>query len=347
MGAEDDRPPGDMLYRAESNTISKVNIQKVRYGAFFTKSSSWLTSSIRSAIESTKIKSFADPFAGEGDLLKHCLENFGGEIHGYDIDESLQWETNDSLLSIPPSRRFLCISNPPFLAKNSARRKSMWSLVGHYFENSGRSDLYEIALDRCLNSFKHVVIILPETFLHSSYSKERCQQIVILQDNPFLDTTFPVCVTYWSPETTSDPAIYVDDKYIMTYNEMMMIRKGVSRSRRVVFNDPGGNIGLRAVDGTESSVRLKFIPGGEFDYPRDSIKVSSRAMTYISIPELSTPLDVERFCINANIILENYRKESSDIIFAGFKGNNNNGIRRRRLDYALARKIAIEALDRQ
>ena len=125
---------------------------------------------------------------------------------------------------------------------------------------------------------------------------------------------------------------------------MIRMKGDVSRSKRVIFNDPDGNVGLRAVDGTKAGDRICFVPATEFDYPRSSIKVSSRLMTYLNIPELSTDSDVVDFCTCANAILESYRKRSQDILLSGFKGNNKEGKRRRRLDYRLGRKIALEAL---
>jgi hypothetical protein len=41
--------------------------------------------------------------------------------------------------------------------------------------------------------------------------------------------------------------------------------------------------------------------------------------------------------------LNRIRKTSGDLVLAPFKGNDRNGKRRRRLDYALARKILNQA----
>jgi len=67
-------------------------------------------------------------------------------------------------------------------------------------------------------------------------------------------------------------------------------------------------------------------------------------MTYLEIPELKTDKEVADFCTRANAILESYRERSQDILLSGFKGNNKQGKRRKRLDYRLGRKIVIEAL---
>jgi len=46
----------------------------------------------------------------------------------------------------------------------------------------------------------------------------------------------------------------------------------------------------------------------------------------------------------ANKILEELRRETKDVVFAPFKNNNKLGIRRRRLDFGIARKILDKVL---
>lgn len=41
---------------------------------------------------------------------------------------------------------------------------------------------------------------------------------------------------------------------------------------KIVFNDPNGNIGLKAVDGTKIGDKIMFVHGDDFHYPRESIK---------------------------------------------------------------------------
>ena len=339
-----ERRLGEMLTRAESGITTQIDVEKVGRGAFNTKGSSWHNSVVQKFIQMTQLSTAVDPFAGQGDLLKLCKSEHGMATSGLDIQEDLGWPVNDSLKSIPKNHDSICITNPPYLANYSAKRKSMWEMVGNYFQETGRSDLYEIALDRCLESFDYIVAIIPETFLHSSYPKHRCAYICILEENPFEDTTFPVCVTCWVPEKNQDSLIFLNDNEVMRYSEMVQMKGNVSRSKKVVFNEPNGNVGLRAVDGTKAEDRICFLPATEFDYPRSSIKISSRLMTYLEIPELKTDKEVADFCTRANAILESYRERSQDISLSGFKGNNKQGKRRKRLDYRLGRKIVIEAL---
>jgi hypothetical protein len=71
--------------------------------------------------------------------------------------------------------------------------------------------------------------------------------------------------------------------------------------------------------------------------------ISSRLMTYLDLPELSEG-EITSVIVQANIALAKIRKDSGDLVLAPFKGNDREGRRRRRLDYALARRILNEAV---
>ena len=66
-------------------------------------------------------------------------------------------------------------------------------------------------------------------------------------------------------------------------------------------------------------------------------------MTYLEIPELSSS-DIPKVISAANWVLNRIREASGDLVLAPFKGNDRSGKRRRRLDYALARRILNQAV---
>jgi len=66
-------------------------------------------------------------------------------------------------------------------------------------------------------------------------------------------------------------------------------------------------------------------------------------MTYLDLPELSDD-EITSVIVHANIALSKIRRESGDLVLAPFKGNDRAGRRRRRLDYALARRLLNEAV---
>lgn len=68
-----------------------------------------------------------DPFAGTGCMLDAVSQEISNiqTIKGLDIDESLGWKKNDSLLSISKEKDAIIITNPPYLTKYSASRKKL------------------------------------------------------------------------------------------------------------------------------------------------------------------------------------------------------------------------------
>jgi hypothetical protein len=123
-----------------------------------------------------------------------------------------------------------------------------------------------------------------------------------------------------------------------TLGEILALRESSAPKRTIVFNDPKGRIGLRAVDGSDGESPIAFMPALEFDYSSRKVMVSSRLMTYLDLPDLSDD-EIDSIIVRANSALKRIRKDSGDLVLAPFKGNDRNGRRRRRLDYALARRI--------
>jgi hypothetical protein len=147
-----------------------------------------------------------------------------------------------------------------------------------------------------------------------------------------------VVACFGPKEIKLDASVYNGDERIGSLKEIFDLRNGRARSGiQIVFNDPSGRIGLRAVDSHDGIKRIEFIYG-DFEYRRDRIKVSSRLLTYLDVPQLSDT-QIQELVVRANEHLEFLREKSSDLILAPFKGNDKKGNRRRRLDYALARQI--------
>jgi hypothetical protein len=196
-----------------------------------------------------------------------------------------------------------------------------------------------IALENALESADYVVAIIPETFLLSSFPKDRLELAVVIQAELFGDTDAPALVACFGKQATKSAVVYIGSRLVGRLNEILELRKPkVSTKLRIVFNDPNGRIGLRAVDGSDGKSPIEFMTANSFDYPPESVVVSSRLMTYLELPELSDA-QVAKLIGKANAILTQIRQVSGDLVLAPFKGNDRTGKRRRRLDYALARKI--------
>src|SRR3984885_7048416 len=322
------------------NRKSQHDDKKKSLGQFFTSRSSWLTPCIEAFVDQQPYRTVVDPFAGKGDLLK-CFPD--REQKGFDIDPSLGlgWEHNDSLNCIRPIEA-ICVTNPPYLAKNIARYMGLPDSYRYFEENLKYDNLYLIALERCLAAFKYVVAIVPETFLLQKHLKERLVLASILQENPFDDTDFAVVVACWGPEGVPDPEIYIDDRCIGTMKSLdEKIPNEAVAGLEVKFNVPDGLLGLIAIDPVgEGSIR--FCEGDVIDPA--AIKVSSRHRTRIQVNSTSVTIDYPLLIKTCNSILAKLRMETNDLVLAPTKGNKKTGKHRRRLDFRIAKRIIHSAI---
>jgi hypothetical protein len=344
------RPLGRMLVSKAKNRTVEVDIYKVSLGSFYTTKSGWLTDQVRGFLEKALTESkgiLLDPFAGDGHLLETIKADsiLGSQVKkasGFDI-QGETWPVNDSLVAIPNPQRATIVTNPPYLANHSAKRKGVDQLVAKYFSNSTQKNLYRIALENALAAADYVVAIIPETFLLSTFPKHRLELAVVIQDSLFGDTDAPALVACFGKEVRDDAHIFTGDQSIGTLNEILALRESTAPTHRIVFNESKGRIGLRAVDGSDGKTPIAFVAAVDFDYPSDSVAVSSRLMTYLDLPTISDR-DLGEVIKQANRILLQVRLSSGDLVLAPFKGNDRNGKRRRRLDYGLAREILNRAI---
>ena len=339
------RPLGRMLVSKAGNKTVDIDISKVSLGSFYTTKSAWLTSEVRAFLEKALADSMGlllDPFAGDGHLLEAIKSDpiLGSRVKkatGFDIQGGL-FPVNDSLLEIPNPKRAVIVTNPPYLANHSAKRKGVDQLVARYFATSTQKNLYRIAIEKALESADYVVAIIPETFLLSTFPKHRLELAVVIQDSLFGDTDAPALVACFTKQPCADARIFTGNQSVGNLSEILALRESTAPKHTIVFNDRNGRIGLRAVDGSDGKTPIAFVAAKDFEYPSDSVATSSRLMTYLEVPGVADK-DIPELISKANALLASIRRRSGDLVLAPFKGNNKAGKRRRRLDYALARRI--------
>lgn len=317
--------------------------KKIELGQFNTSQDIWLKNQVIDFIKDSKMSIAFDPFAGKGDLIK-ISDRYGiNNVIGFDIDTSLNWQLNDSLINIPYFQNTIVITNPPYLAKQSATRKKL--NIDHYFQYTVYDDLYLIALDRMIEKFTHIVAIIPESFINSNYQrKDLLHSITILEQNPFEDTEVPVCVACFDGITKdfSNIKIYKNQHYINSFKRIFDFTLKPKKIIKMNFNDLEGWLAIRAVDSTDDKIKIKFDFKDNIIYDwENKIKVSSRHFTLVKFDiEINQR---EKLIIKCNEILNIIRDKTSDIVLTPFMGNTKKGNRRRRLDFALARAIIEEA----
>jgi len=313
-------------------------------GQFFTKRSLWLKDHILDFIISSKAKTAFDPFAGGGDLLATMQEIGFLEIIGFDIDDSLSWQKNDSLINIPKIKNSIIITNPPYLTNYSAKRMGIYGDVKKYFDICKYDDLYQLAVEKCLTS-DFGVMLIPETFINSSFPKHRLTSITIIEDVVFEDTENPICVICFDNKIKdyAEIKVYKNGNLLGNLKKYEQMRKLPNKKLTIKFNSIKGQIALRAVDGTNPQKSISFMKPEEIDYDLSTIKESSRLITLIEMKVGNER--IEKIINRSNLILSDFRTQTHDILLSPFKGNKKNGERRRRLDYSTARAILEDAYE--
>ena len=330
-----------MLVSVERQSYATIDPVKVRRGEFQTRGRGWLVKPVRTFIRSAQPDMLLDPFAGEGHLLQTAASLLPGvRVNGYDIDSSYGFCVNDSLSVVPANPQTLIVTNPPYLAKHSASRKRVRSEVDHYYVASGRDDLYQVALDRCLGVSERVIAIVPETIINSGYPLDRLRVLAIVEADDFTDTDCPVCVCCFGPEVygREQVDVYRGDKRLGKLGDLEAARLRPLGRVKIRFNDPEGPMALQAVDTIDPSRPIAFMPRDQRRYNASGIKHSSRLVTFLSSPAFDSG-NIEDIAARANDRLAVLRRDSCDVVLSPFKGNRRDGRRRRRLDYRTARSL--------
>ena len=319
---------------------------KRMYGQFFTITNlfnidpfhKWLKS-----VPNYKAIEFLEPFAGGNNIVSMIRDlGYKNEWKCFDIDPVDEEENStpefpvvkaDTLKNYPSNFQ-VAITNPPYLAKNSATRR------GISFPLSKHDDLYKVALEVMLENTPFVAAIIPESFITSGLFHNRLSAVVSLTCKMFEDTEVPVCLALFIPECNKpDPKdfeIFSENRSIGNFAKLKKYIEGFEGDGLSwKFNDPSGCIGLHAVDGVFKA-SIRFVAGGTIS--SDKVKNSSRSVTRIGCPGLSTE-QVEIIITEANTILDKRRDKTKDAFMTSFKGLREDGRYRRRLDFAQAREI--------
>lgn len=283
-----------------------------------------------------------EPFAGANHIVEMINEiNSDFKWKCYDINpgqynscDEFKVEKRDTIQYFPKGFRTV-ITNPPYLAKNSATRRNL------HFPQTKYDDIYKLSLDIMLENCDYIAAIIPESFITQNLFHDRLYAVVSLTCKMFNDTECPVCLALFVPEKSDDFQIYQQNRFIGTY---LTLKENIEMSsyNKVSwkFNDKNGEIGLFAVD-SKNKESIRFCLGKEI--PSSAINNTSRSITRIS--GINTDVDLELFVDKCNEILKNYRVSTKDVFLTSFKGLRDDNQYRRRLDYKTTRNILNKAME--
>ena len=295
-----------------------------------------------------------EPFAGAKDIpqLIDAAHLQCRDWAFFDIEPGAKGIVQRDTLADFPRGFNVCITNPPWLARNSATRHGL-----PFPEATRYDDLYKYALEQCLTHCAWVAAIIPEAFIRSGLFLQRLRDFISLVPQKqtsyppdkggkggsvhpldkgsrgvsvmFEDTEHPVGLALFTPDITPDVSVWRNNQFLGSLGELRRHLPLPSSNRSIIFNKPNGNLGLIAIDNTVSA-SIRFCPPAELgDYP---IRHHCRSITKIGVP-----WDVDIDTLNTR--LTTIREKTHDVFLTAFKGLRRDGHYRRRLDWALTRSI--------
>lgn len=280
-----------------------------------------------------------EPFAGSCNiptLLKdigiepiwQCYDISPVQVEGYHVIK------RDCIANMPKGR--IIITNPPYLAKNSAKRR------GLSYPDTPYQDIYLYCLEQMLNKGKYIAAILPESFITSNLFQGRLYGVISLIDDYFSDTNCPVCLALFNPKNTKSFKVFTSEEYLGDYKTLIGNTpfKTPNTKPNWKFNVPTGSIGVQCIDRVHDTIC--FLSGEAIR--QETIVGSSRS--YTRIDGLPSDVDKTAFIATCNEILAEYREGTRDIMLTSFKGKREDGCYRRRIDFGTIKEIMDTAICR-
>ena len=268
-----------------------------------------------------------EPFAGANHIIESLLATkMCNKFASFDIaPANCAVKARDTMQSFPTGYD-VCITNPPWLARNSATRRKL------PFPSCRYDDIYKYCLELCLTHCEFVAALIPASFLQSGLFQDRLSMYILLHNLIFNETENPVCLALFTGTRHRSTQVFYDDEFIGELDALRTHIPPAIAHRRVRFNDPNGTLGFISFDNThERSIRFCDIE----EISNYEIKESSRFITRISgdlgvIPNMISQL---------NVLITRFRDDTKDLFLTPFKGIRDDGHYRRRMFFSQARSL--------
>ncbi len=320
---------------------------KVERGQFYTTHSPFDHPAFRTWLASVPPGQLLEPFAGANNLIPmvNTIDpRRNGCWTGFDIAPCHRDVIERDVLADFPTEvsAVAVVTNPPYLAKNMARRKGFNETAdrcGHW------SNLYLRCLELCLEHVGYVAAIVPDSFVTARTLTGRLTDLITVDGSLFEDTEVPVCVALFTPNPAPHTNVWRGREPFGTLEGCLTVwdvsdaARAFATKATISFNAPDGTIGLRACD-TTAGQRIAFVDGASIN---TGIGPSTRYVTRIRVDRLAAH-NVRDIINTANAILEHKRAVTGDFGLTSFRGRRTDSQYRRRIDYRTARNVIAETL---
>ena len=326
---------------------------KKKYGQYYTTNCNY----ILKGFKIPKTAQLIEPFVGQGDLVKWSGRD-DWEI--YDIDPKINAITQDTLLNPPNYKDKFVVTNPPFLAKNKNKDKTV-------YERYNVGDLYKAAIKSFIDGgVIGGILIVPLNFLCDRdkelrklfFNNYNIDKVSVFEETVFEDTSYTICAFSFHRKKFDgniDFTFYPDEeKKVFCLHkshgwsigsEVFEKTKQASKyklSRLIEGDTPTTTIFLHAIDTGSKDGRIKLIPHHDLYYdetPNKSERCFATITCNIKIK------DEVLICKKFNEELEAKRKKYKSLFLTNFRNSTKSYARKRisfKQCYNLLEKILLK-----
>lgn len=263
---------------------------KKKYGQFYTTNCDYILEGITIPPGAKLI----EPFVGKGDLVRWSNRD---DWEVYDIDPKCKAVTQDTLKNPPSYEGKFVITNPPFLARNKSKEKTIFDL-------HNVRDLYKASIKTFVEgNVEGGILIIPFNFFCDTDTKIRemffkhysISKVKVFEESVFDDTDVVVCSFKFEkkyfdgkiefnflPENTFET--YKIEKqygYKIAGDEFVKSKNSKFIWGRLTKEDtPSTSLYLRAIDtGSESGKICMFVGSSEERKKNLSLKITQEINT--------------------------------------------------------------------
>lgn len=321
--------------------------KKVEYGQFYTTNSEYIIGNLLKDIPSgSKV---IEPFCGNGDLIS---DKFDYEL--YDIDVKIDGCIEQNTLTSPPdyTGKFV-ITNPPYLARNKSKDKTIFDLYK-------TGDLYKASILSMMEA-EGGILIIPLNFLCDEdnsvrnifFNRFRILNINIFEETVFDDTTYTICAFSFIKNDIVNVVLNLECLILPNGNKktytihkesgwrigheiihLIKSQKNIGISRLTTGKESNSKIFLRAIDTGSNSGRISLSIKEEAFIGKES----DRTFATIILDKEYDIDTQEKICYHFNNILEEYREKYDSLFLTNFR-NSTKSYARKRISFDFAYRL--------
>ena len=349
----------------------KNKLSKQMLGQFYTTNHEYILQGMKIP---NNIKNIIEPFTGNGDLITFIEKeqeknNIKYIIECYDIEPTKNYIIEKDTIKNPPNykNKFL-ITNPPYLARNKSKDKSL-------FDKYDVNDLYKCVIkDILTNICLGGIFIIPLNFWSSIrladielrkafLEKYDIILLNIFEETVFDDTTYTICSFQFELKKNNDNSnklniiVYPSKTIIKTelndknnfmiggdiYNLKLKNTYKITRLTKKNKAKSNTNILVKCIDDNiNSQIGLSFVEDKDI-YVDDTPNQTARTYATLIIEPKIDKDKQKQLITKFNKFLEEHRKKYNSLFLSNYRESKD--IARKRISFDLVYSITEYILD--